>query len=134
MRYATALLVVVVVTGLASSGFGHPPSDVTAHFDTGISMLTVTVMHTVNDANKHYVDEIEVELNGKKVIEQKFARQIDTNTQEAIYRIIDAAPGDKIKVTAACNISGKQRVEITVEEPEEEKQAGSEEKQGEIED
>lgn len=125
MRYAGMLLVVLMVTGIAASGFGHPPDGVTAKFDTGELLLTVNVMHGVKDEAKHYVDEIEVEVNGKKMIEQKFGRQTDMKVQEAVYRIIDAKVGDKIKVTAACNITGKKSVELTVEKKvEKEKEEG----------
>ena len=126
MKYAGMVLVVLTVTGIAASGFGHPPSAVTARFDTDESLLTVNVMHSVRDAAKHFVDEIEVEINGKKMIEQKFARQTDMGMQEVVYRVIDAKVGDKIKVTAGCNISGKKSVEITVEKAVKEKKAEAE--------
>ncbi len=123
MRYAVTLLVLIAVTGFATSGFGHPPSEVSARFDTDNQLLTVTVMHGVKDASKHYVGDIEVELNGKKMTEQQFMRQTDVNVQEAVYKIIDAQVGDKIKVTAACNISGKNSAEITIAKKVEKQQA-----------
>ena len=126
MRYQAALLVPIALTALATSGFGHPPSAVTARFDTDEHLLTITVMHDVRDAAKHYIDQIEVEHNGKKIIEQRFKQQIDLNTQEALYRIIDARVGDKIKVTARCSISGKKSVEIPVEKKIEKKQGDAE--------
>ena len=115
MRYAAGLLILTAVTAIATSGFGHPPGAVTARFDTDEHLLIVTVMHGVKDAAKHYIDEIEVDLNGKKMIEQRFNRQTGMEMQDAVYRIVDAKVGDKIKVTAGCNISGKKSVEITVE-------------------
>jgi len=116
MKYAPALLVLPLVAGLATSGFCHPPSEVTARFETDDLLLTVTVMHGVRDAAKHYIEEIEVELNGKKMIEQKFRSQGDGKVQEAIYRLIDAKVGNEIKITAGCNISGRKNVVIRVEE------------------
>ena len=126
MKYAGMLLVVLAVTGIAASGFGHPPSAVTARFDTDESLLTVKVMHGVRDAAKHFVDEIEVEINGKKMIEQKFEGQTDLGVQEVVYKVIDAKVGDKIKITAGCNISGKKSVEITVKKTVEEEKGEAE--------
>jgi hypothetical protein len=114
------LLILIAVMATATSGFSHPPSGVTARFDTDEHLLTVTVMHSVKDAAKHYVDEIEVDLNGKQMIKQQFNRQTDMKVQEVVYTVIDARVGDKIKVTADCNISGKKSVEITVEKKVEE--------------
>jgi hypothetical protein len=114
------LLTLMAVTATATSGFGHPPSGMTARFDTDEHLLTVTVMHSVKDAAKHYIDEIEVDLNGKQMIKQQFNRQTDMKLQEVVYKVIDARVGDKIKVTADCNISGKKSLEITVEKKVEE--------------
>jgi hypothetical protein len=47
-----------------------------------------------------------VEINGEKMIEQKFRSQIDCKVQRVKYIIIDVQTGDEIDVGEGCNISG----------------------------
>ena len=94
--------------------FAHPPKGLEVEYDTDSSILRVEIAHSVNDASKHYVNKVVVEVNGKKVIEQTFRKQIDGETQQVMYKIIDAAEGDKISVTAYCNISGKKKADLMV--------------------
>jgi desulfoferrodoxin (superoxide reductase-like protein) len=101
----------------------HAPKRLDAEFDTETHLLTVTAYHAVKDAAKHYVEKIEVELNGKRIVEQKFKSQPDLEKQVVLYMIADARVDDEIKVVAHCNISGKKSYTIEVEEkvkPEEE--------------
>ena len=114
------LSLVLVPPGLAS---GHPPDGVELVFNTTENVLQVTVRHNVKDLGTHYVDQIVVELNGEKIIEQSFKSQSDSRLQMVEYRIIDAEPGDEILVTARCNISGRKKVKITVEEQTEQQEA-----------
>jgi hypothetical protein len=57
-----------------------------------------------------------VKLNGEEVIEQKFRSQADSHVQRAEYVIIDARLGDEIEVIAGCNISGRKKGSLIVEE------------------
>lgn len=98
----------------------HPPKGVELDFDSETAVLNVLVTHGVNDASRHYISKLIVELNGKKIIEQKFRSQINGEEQRVHYSIHDAREGDKIKVTAFCNVSGKRSSEIAVVAPEQE--------------
>ncbi len=120
------LSLVLVPTGLAS---GHPPDRIELVFNTTENVLQVTVHHNVKDLGKHYVDQIVVELDGEKIIEQKCKSQSDSKFQMVEYRIIDAEPGDEILVTAGCNISGRKKAKITVEEQTEQQEAVSTEEE-----
>ena len=116
MKYLI-LALLVMATSLAA----HPPKGVDLDFDSDTGVLSVEMMHSVNNASKHYVNKIVVELNGKKIIEQTFRSQLDEEKQQAFYKVIDAKEGDKISVTAYCNISGKKKgeLEITAQEDDE---------------
>jgi desulfoferrodoxin (superoxide reductase-like protein) len=98
----------------------HAPKSVELEFDPQSGILNVLVTHRVSDASKHYIYKITVELNGEEMVEQKFSSQTNTDEQDVLYSIHDAKEGDKIKVTAFCNISGKRSGEITVVAPEKE--------------
>ena len=109
MKFFFIFLLVLVIPLLA-----HPPKGVELEYDFNANILSVEIGHSVNNATKHYVNKVEVEVNGKKVVEQKFKRQVDDEIQHCVYKIIDVAPGDKITVTAFCNISGKKKVDLEV--------------------
>jgi hypothetical protein len=109
-------LVLVVLS--TNTILAHPPGTITVKYDLSLQLLTVEVQHPVRDAAKHFVDKIEVSLNGKKVIEQKFMSQIDGKVQTGFYKLIDAEIGDTIEVVAGCNIAGKSKGTLEVTKPE----------------
>ena len=92
----------------------HSPNSLELEFDPETDVLNIIITHGVNDASRHYVKEVEVELNGQKIIEQSFKRQVDNEKQQVFYKIIDAKEGDKITVEAYCNISGKKKAQLVV--------------------
>ena len=107
------LLAVLIVLPL----FAHPPKGLEVAYDYDSNILNVDIVHAVNDAGKHFINKVVVELNGKKIIEQTFRKQEDGEMQHAMYKIIDAAGGDKIAVTAYCNISGKKKADLIITVP-----------------
>jgi len=114
MRAWTVPVSAVLWLGLSGAAFGHSPSGLELAFDWNTHILSVHVDHRVKDAGKHYVDEITVEVNGKKIVEQTFRSQVDETHQDAVFKIIDVQPGDAVKVTAGCNISGKKSQTLTL--------------------
>ena len=102
-------------SGSAGWALGHPPDGVDLDFDVADHVLVVSVRHAVKDGSNHYVDEIEVELNGKRIIEQKLGSQPDLKMLRVLYVVPEAGVGDKLKVTAGCNVFGKKSGEITIE-------------------
>jgi hypothetical protein len=122
MRTVAASLAVVLVLFLAASATAHAPKKVDLEFDLEEMELEVEVQHQVTDAGKHYINQVTVELNGKKIIEQKISEQEDLKSQTLEYRITDAKVGDTITVSAGCNISGKQKASLEVAPPPEEEQ------------
>ncbi|MBE0432083.1 hypothetical protein IBX73_01305 [candidate division WOR-3 bacterium] len=106
--------IVILALMLLSPLVAHPPKSIELEYDIGTGILTVEVVHGVSDASKHYVNEVEVELNGTKLIEQSFRSQIDKEKQQVFYKVIDAKVGDKFTVEAYCNISGKRKAQLEV--------------------
>lgn len=113
-------VLIITLVLLAVPLLAHTPKSVDLEYDSETGILNASIIHSVNNASKHYVNKIIVELNGKKIIEQTFKRQVDDEVQMVMYKIIDAKESDKIKVTAYCNISGKKNGELIVTAPEEE--------------
>ena len=115
MRTSGFVALIFTIVLVVSAASAHPPKDVKIEFDQGSKMLMVTAYHDTKDATKHFVGVIEVDLNGEKVIEQKFKSQIGTDAQKAHYWVNDAKIGDEISVTATCNIAGKKKMSLKIE-------------------
>lgn len=117
MKHFLPILMLTIML-VASSLFAHPPKDVMLDFISEDHVLTVVVPHSVNNRAKHYIYRIVVELNGKEIIQQNFKSQTNEEEQKVQYVIVDAKEGDKITVTAFCNISGKKKeiLDVVIEE------------------
>lgn len=111
MKKTALILVLCAIAGIL---LAHPASKVMLEFNTETSELTVRFDHKVRDAADHFVYEVTVFLNNKEIIEQKLSSQDTTDQGMLVYRITDARAGDTIKVTTACNKSGKKSQTITV--------------------
>lgn len=111
MKKIALILVLCAIAGIL---LAHPASKVMLAFDAETSELTVTFNHKVRDAEDHFIYEVTVFLNNKEIIQQKLSSQDTTSEGKLIYRITDAKTGDVIKVTTACNKSGKKSQTITV--------------------
>lgn len=107
------ILVFGMLTLCSMSVNGHSPSSMTAEYSSVTEQLTVEINHQVSNPNTHYVNNIEVTLNGETEIDQSYSSQPDssfTYTFEDMY----ADEGDEIEITAICNQGGSITEQITV--------------------
>ena len=107
-------LLIIALLLMAMPLVAHSPKTVDLDYDVDTGVLSVEITHSVNNATKHYINKVTVELNGKTIIEQTFRSQLDEEKQQVLYKIVDAKEGDKLSVTARCNISGKKKGELEV--------------------
>ncbi|GAH26892.1 unnamed protein product [marine sediment metagenome] len=105
------LFLLIMYLFLPTQAFSHPASKVILSVEGNI--LHVTVQHNVGNPQTHYINEIIVILNGKKIITQLFFLQTD-NTQKVSYTIPSLKSGDTITVEASCNRGGIRKGTITV--------------------
>ena len=115
MRKVILLLLLSVFIVTCNSAYAHPPSDIKVEHNSNARMLTVIITHPVSNSEKHFINKIDIWLNGEEVIEHKISKQDNNKYQFAGYMIPDAKPGDTITVEAYCNISGKLKKDIKVE-------------------
>lgn len=101
-----------VLMVISSVVWAHPASEVVLDFDQETSILNVSFSHQVKDAENHFIYEVKVFLNKDEIIEQKLVKQEKSEGGELIYKIIEAKPGDIIKVQTTCNKIGKKSTEI----------------------
>lgn len=87
----------------------HPPDKIVLEFNAETSILKVVISHEVKDRAEHFTKTIEVKLNGDEILKQTFLTQQGLKQQTAVYQIHDAQSGDRLEVTAHCNIFGKKK-------------------------
>jgi len=97
----------------ASWLYAHPPEKVVLSYDQDAHSLTAEVVHPVSDPDIHFVNRIEVLLNGKMIIEKKPPRQNETMLSE-VYSLTDVKSGDIVKVTSFCSWGGDQSEQIQI--------------------
>ena len=105
------LFLLIMCLFLPTQAFSHPASKVILSVEGNI--LQVIVQHNVGNPQTHYINEIIVTLDGKKIITQLFFLQTD-NTQKVSYTIPSLKSGDTITVEASCNRGGIRKGAITV--------------------
>jgi len=97
---------------VSSVAYAHPPSDIKITYDSKTKILTALIIHNVSDVKKHYINKVDVGLNGREIISQAISQQDNNINQKVSYLIPDAKAGDKISVEGYCSISGKLEKEI----------------------
>jgi len=98
-----------------SAAYSHPPSDIQIAFDPATRILNVVVVHSTSNPNNHYIEKVDVGLNGEEIIQQMISKEDNNQNQSVSYLIPNVKNGDKISVEGYCNISGKLKKEIIVD-------------------
>jgi len=114
MRKIAVFMLLCFFVAFYSVAFAHPPSDISITFNPQTKILKAVIMHRVSNPEKHFINKIDVALNGKEIIEHRISRQDDNATQTASYLIPDVKAGDILSVEGYCSISGKLEKKIKV--------------------
>jgi len=95
--------------------YGQAPSNVILDFNKETRFLDVKYEHQVGDATQHYIAEVKILLNEKEIIVQSLISPDDNNGGSVVYKIIDAKPGDEIKVQLKCSRAGSKSASVRIE-------------------
>ncbi len=109
------VLVACIVLMAASRVYAHPPSDIKITYDLKTQILTAVIVHNTSNTANHYIEKVDVGLNGTEIIEHKISRQDNNDEQTVSYRIPDVKAGDVLSVEGHCSISGQLEKKITVQ-------------------
>lgn len=115
MKRLLIYAVFLSVLFIAATGYAHPPSDIEITFDPATKMLKAVIMHNTNNPDNHYIEKVDVGLNGKEIIEHHISREDNNVEQTVSYLIPDAKKGDIISVEGYCSKWGTLTKKITVE-------------------
>jgi desulfoferrodoxin (superoxide reductase-like protein) len=116
-------LILFLFLFIAGIFYGTSPSDIVFTYsynqiDISKSVLTVEVKHPIAntplpDPAKHYIQMIELHVNGYDVETQTFTKQESMNGQTAKFTVYISAT-DVVSVTATCSIRGSLTEEFTI--------------------
>jgi len=67
LKKTTSLLIIILLVSFSLIAFSHPASKIEAKFIIKEKVLVVKVLHNTADVTKHFIDKIEVLLNGASV-------------------------------------------------------------------
>ncbi len=115
-RLATLILIIIVSQSTQASA--HNPNAIHVNYDTGRGQLNVIVQHLVNDKWEHFVKEVVVYKNGRKVWSQDFDFQTSFRNLTIPPIKLSAIDGDEFSVVALCNEGGKGERTIAIGIPE----------------
>lgn len=114
MKKMSTFLVIFVFLAVCSTAYAHPPSDIIIGYDPQAKVLHAVIMHNTSNPVSHYINKVDVGLNGNEIVEHHISREDNNISQTVDYLIPDAKPGDKLSVEAYCSISGKLKKEIEI--------------------
>jgi len=114
MRKIAVFLVLLLAVAVRCA-YAHTPSEMKISFDPETKVLKLVIMHDTPDVVLHYIKRVNVELNGKEVINDVLARQENDKSETLSYTIPNAKPGDIITVYVRCSIIGRLKGKIKVE-------------------
>ncbi|MCM8831699.1 MAG: hypothetical protein NC918_05885 [Candidatus Omnitrophica bacterium] len=96
------------------NAYAHPPFDIYITFDKMTKTISAQIMHKVSNPQTHYINKVEISINGKEIIKHQISRQDNNEEQKVSYLLPDVKDNDIISIEAYCSISGKLKKEIVV--------------------
>jgi hypothetical protein len=112
MKRTTAFTIFCFLLFVCFLAYAHPPSDIIITYDPQTKMLHAVIMHNTSNPENHYINRVDIGLNGKEIIQHAISREDNNISQTVSYLIPDAKAGDTLSVEAYCSISGKLKKEI----------------------
>jgi desulfoferrodoxin (superoxide reductase-like protein) len=106
-----------ILATLLLMGFVHfgakadPPKSINVTMGTE-GKRVIEVVHPVKDVLTHYIDLVEISLDGKVIKTFKFDKQSDAKAQTLDWKPEKAMAGQTISVKARCNRFGTKTVEV----------------------
>ena len=111
--FSALLFVLMVFCLYPQVSYADAPQDVTLEYDSSAQTLAVTITHKSSFPSFHHIKTVEIKKNSAVVSTTNY----DTQPKEVPFTYtykVETATGDKLEVTATCNMSGSKTATITV--------------------
>ena len=101
--------------GVCLNVHATPPSKIDLKYDRDNGKLAVDIAHISDNANKHYISKIFLQVNQDAVQKFYYRRQVMPNKFEVEFPL-ELKPGDVVTVKAQCSQGGALEVSLKIEE------------------
>jgi hypothetical protein len=111
--FSFLVFVLMIFSLYPQVSYAHAPQDVTLEYDSSAQTLAVTITHKSSFPGFHHIKTVEIKKNSAVISTTNY----DTQPKEVPFTYtykVAAAEGDKLEVTATCNMSGSKTATITV--------------------
>ena len=99
----------------SATAFAHPPKNLEAVWNASAQTLTVKASHLVNDTAKHYVlSMVVMNSKGEQIAFKQYTKQSSDKSFSDSVTLLNAKPGDTVKIRLVCNIMGTAEETITL--------------------
>ncbi|MDD5081424.1 MAG: hypothetical protein PHC58_05495 [Candidatus Omnitrophica bacterium] len=95
--------------------FAHPPSKIDITFDKKTSTLKAVIYHSTSNPARHYINKVDIGINGKEVMSDNITNDADKMKQIVTYKMSQIKTGDVVSVEGYCSISGNRTASINIE-------------------
>ncbi len=92
--------------------FAHGPKDITVDYNDETGKLQLTIEHPVNNTSSHYIDEIELEIDGEEVKTITYESQTDKKNHIVEIDLPEFKDGGELEIIAKCNRIGREKITI----------------------
>lgn len=107
-----------LVLGFGLMAAAHPPTEIIITIDVEKGLVNAEIMHGSKDIKDHFVHEVELYVNGVKMIKQTTVTQTDGDKLSVVYRVPGLKAGDKVAVMGDCSKFGELKKETEAKAPE----------------
>ncbi len=108
------LIIIVALLAFSLCAYGHAASDLKASYKSADQTLELSFDHSVKDPLTHYIQSIEIRLNGTMIISQVATGQDTASGGQYIYKIPNLKKNDKIDINLVCNKGGKKSASMVL--------------------
>ena len=110
--FSVLLFVLMIFCFFPQVSYANAPQDIKLEYNPITQNLAVTITHNSSSSGFHYVKYVEIKKNSVVLSTDKYNSQ-PAGTFTYNYKV-PAVAGDKLEVTASCNLFGSKTATITV--------------------
>ena len=110
--FSVLLLSLTIFCFCPQFSYANAPQDVKLEYTASTQNLAVTITHNSSSSGFHYIKYVEIKKNSVILSTEKYDSQ-PAGTFTYNYKV-PAMAGDKLEVTATCNLFGSKTATLTV--------------------
>jgi hypothetical protein len=111
--FSVLLFVLTIFCLYPQVSYADTPQDLKLEYDFSAQTLSVTITHPSFFPGFHHIKTVEIKKNSSVISTTNYDKQPGESPFTYTYKVA-AAKGDKLEVTATCNLSGSKTATITV--------------------